>query len=260
MDESTRTYAAGLGMKVVLWDVDPMDWREPGAQQIASYVLSNAEPGAIVLMHDGGGDRSQTVTALETILPALEAQGYRFATVFDGDPAAKSMAAEAPAASSAPAAPKGWYVAGTGGAGANVREAPSTAAVVIGTLPDGTQVQPLDGPVEGDGMRWMKVRSSTSVEGWLAADLLSPPSQGVAEFHPQVTPPVAPVWVVGGTDGAGANLRILPSTSAEIVAELDEGTPVTPLEGPISAEGLLWREVRAEGSDGWIVASYIRLH
>ena len=65
--------------------------------------------------------------------------------------------------------------------------------------------------------------------------------------------------MVGGTDGAGANLRALPSTRADIVAVLPEGTPVQPLGGgPVSAEGLWWREVRAAGSEGWIVASYVR--
>jgi peptidoglycan/xylan/chitin deacetylase (PgdA/CDA1 family) len=177
-DETTREYAAEVGMQVVMWDLDPMDWREPGAPQIATYVLENAYPGAIVLMHDGGGDRSQTVAALETILPELAARGYWFPTIFDGDPNAQQM--------------------------------PGTA-------------------------------------------------HGSAYFQPSVTTSTHPEWVVGGTDGAGANLRELPSTQADVVAVLPEGTPLQLLEGPVSADGLWWRKVRAEGTDGWIAASYVRL-
>ena len=78
MNEHTRDLAAELGKSVVLWSVDTQDWRRPGADQIASHVLSNVRPGSIVLMHDGGGERSQTVAALGTILDALTARGYTF--------------------------------------------------------------------------------------------------------------------------------------------------------------------------------------
>jgi peptidoglycan/xylan/chitin deacetylase (PgdA/CDA1 family) len=77
-DGNTGSYAAALGYEMVLWDLDPQDWRQPGADQIANYVIANAHPGAIVLMHDGGGYRDQTVSALNTILSALSGQGYRF--------------------------------------------------------------------------------------------------------------------------------------------------------------------------------------
>ena len=62
------------------WDVDTEDWRRPGADKIAEAILS-VKPGDVVLMHDGGGDRSQTVEALKTALPQLKAQGYRFVTI-----------------------------------------------------------------------------------------------------------------------------------------------------------------------------------
>ena len=62
------------------WDVDTKDWSRPGAEAIESALLS-AKPGDVVLMHDGGGDRSQTVEALRSALPKLAAQGYKFVTV-----------------------------------------------------------------------------------------------------------------------------------------------------------------------------------
>jgi peptidoglycan/xylan/chitin deacetylase (PgdA/CDA1 family) len=63
------------------WDIDTRDWSRPGAQAIVDTTLAEAYSGAIVLMHDGGGDRSQTVEALSIILPELQAQGYQFVTI-----------------------------------------------------------------------------------------------------------------------------------------------------------------------------------
>lgn len=81
-DANTRQYAADLGYAVVLWDVDPQDWRRPGAQVIADHILRSVSPGAIVLMHDGGGDRAQSVQALGTVLQELSTQGYAFHNIF----------------------------------------------------------------------------------------------------------------------------------------------------------------------------------
>ncbi|RKE18542.1 polysaccharide deacetylase family protein [Streptomyces sp. TLI_171] len=69
---------ADLGMKSLGWTVDPRDWSRPGVQAIVSTVQQNLRPGGVVLMHDGGGDRSQTVAALKQLLPWLVAQGYTF--------------------------------------------------------------------------------------------------------------------------------------------------------------------------------------
>ena len=62
------------------WNIDTEDWRRPGASTIAERIKS-VQPGEIILMHDGGGDRSQTVEALKTALPYLNEQGYKFVTI-----------------------------------------------------------------------------------------------------------------------------------------------------------------------------------
>ncbi|HYF64076.1 MAG TPA: polysaccharide deacetylase family protein [Herpetosiphonaceae bacterium] len=77
-DANTRAYAAEIGYEVIMWDIDTHDWANPGADEIGRRLLGNARDGAIVLMHDGGGDRAQTIAALEAALPALAEQGYRF--------------------------------------------------------------------------------------------------------------------------------------------------------------------------------------
>jgi peptidoglycan-N-acetylglucosamine deacetylase len=62
----------------VLWDVDSNDWRRPGVGVIAGRVLGRVRSGDVVLLHDGGGDRTQTVAALEQVLASLSARGFRF--------------------------------------------------------------------------------------------------------------------------------------------------------------------------------------
>ncbi|MDM5189274.1 polysaccharide deacetylase family protein [Bacillus sp. DX4.1] len=77
------TTAKEAGYQIVLWSwhQDPRDWANPGTESIVKHVVTNAKSGDIVLLHDGGSDRSQTVAALEKILPALQKKGYRFVKV-----------------------------------------------------------------------------------------------------------------------------------------------------------------------------------
>lgn len=73
--------AHALHMTTVNWDVDPRDWATPGVGAIVSNVISNAHNGSIVVMHDGGGNRSETVAALPAILSHFRHRGYKFVTV-----------------------------------------------------------------------------------------------------------------------------------------------------------------------------------
>ena len=72
--------AWALGMATVMWDVDTRDWTNPGASAIVSAVGS-ARPGSIILMHDGGGYRGQTVAALPSVISSLRARGLEPVTV-----------------------------------------------------------------------------------------------------------------------------------------------------------------------------------
>ena len=71
--------AEAVGDRVVLWSVDPTDW-QPGvsAARVAQRVLSSVRPGSIVILHDGGGDRSATLAALPRIVKGIRARGLRF--------------------------------------------------------------------------------------------------------------------------------------------------------------------------------------
>jgi peptidoglycan/xylan/chitin deacetylase (PgdA/CDA1 family) len=79
--------AAGLaecraqGVHPVGWSVDPRDWGQPGVRHIVTTILTNTQPGAIILEHDGGGNRDQTVSALAIVLPRLLHAGYTFVLV-----------------------------------------------------------------------------------------------------------------------------------------------------------------------------------
>lgn len=73
-----------LGYTVVGWSVDSLDWREHPPEETAYNVISNTQPGSIILMHDGAewdGDRTGTIESLHQIIPNLQAQGLEFVTV-----------------------------------------------------------------------------------------------------------------------------------------------------------------------------------
>jgi peptidoglycan/xylan/chitin deacetylase (PgdA/CDA1 family) len=72
---------AAAGLRPLDWSVDPQDWSMPGVQAIVNNIMKYTKTGSIILEHDGGGDRSQTVAALGIVLPQLLEQGYRFTTV-----------------------------------------------------------------------------------------------------------------------------------------------------------------------------------
>jgi peptidoglycan/xylan/chitin deacetylase (PgdA/CDA1 family) len=81
VDPEVIATAGSLGMRTVNWDVDPRDWSLPGAEAIYANVAGHVRPGSIILMHDGGGPRGETLDALPRIIDTLRRRGFRFATV-----------------------------------------------------------------------------------------------------------------------------------------------------------------------------------
>ncbi|MFP3986587.1 polysaccharide deacetylase family protein [Streptomyces sp. E11-3] len=77
-NRATFQLGSEFGMEPLAWTVDTLDWREPGTGTIVRRVLDGAGPGVVVLSHDAGGDRSQSVQALRTYLPRLLDAGYHF--------------------------------------------------------------------------------------------------------------------------------------------------------------------------------------
>jgi peptidoglycan/xylan/chitin deacetylase (PgdA/CDA1 family) len=81
VNPDVEAHLASEGQTAVLWDDDPRDWTRPGTAAIVRRAIAEARPGGIIEMHDGGGDRSETVQALPAIITALRAQGYSFAAL-----------------------------------------------------------------------------------------------------------------------------------------------------------------------------------
>lgn len=89
------------GLKVILWDVDPLDWKYRNAARVQRTILEQVKPGSIVLSHD---IHASTVAAMPGTLDALIARGYKFATVSELI-AMEGSSAAAPAEAPTPAAP-----------------------------------------------------------------------------------------------------------------------------------------------------------
>ncbi len=73
-------YVSGKNYVNVMWSADSQDWKS-SSEKIINQVLKDSKSGGIVLMHDGGGNRSETVKALPTIIKSLKEQGYTFVTL-----------------------------------------------------------------------------------------------------------------------------------------------------------------------------------
>ena len=78
---NTREWAAAHGLSILTWDGSPEDWLNPPATEIADYLVRWAPSGAVILLHDGGGNRANTVQGLEMALERLADQGLRYEPV-----------------------------------------------------------------------------------------------------------------------------------------------------------------------------------
>jgi peptidoglycan/xylan/chitin deacetylase (PgdA/CDA1 family) len=81
MSNGVAAYAKSNKYAIIMWSADSMDYARPGIPRLINNIFREAKPGGIVLMHDGGGDRSHTVTALPEIISKFRKQGYEFVTV-----------------------------------------------------------------------------------------------------------------------------------------------------------------------------------
>jgi len=96
-----------LGLTTIIWSDEARDWATPGTSVIVSRILRLAGDGAIILMHDGGGDRSQTVAALPSIITSLRASGFQLVTLRQmlNDVPERPASTQAPISASTPTPP-----------------------------------------------------------------------------------------------------------------------------------------------------------
>src|SRR5690606_40693796 len=84
--------AGQAGYVVVMSSVDSRDGTMPGVGRIVKASIPSGGRSGVVLLHDGGGDRSQTVAALDRLIPILKEQGYQFLTASEGLRVAQALA------------------------------------------------------------------------------------------------------------------------------------------------------------------------
>jgi peptidoglycan/xylan/chitin deacetylase (PgdA/CDA1 family) len=80
-DGAVVSTAHALGLATVLWNVDPRDWSLPGTGSIERTILAQVRPGSIIISHDGGGPRGQTLAAYPAVIAGLRARRYRIVTI-----------------------------------------------------------------------------------------------------------------------------------------------------------------------------------
>jgi chitin deacetylase len=81
MNNGVAAYARNQKYTIVMWSADSLDYSRPALSRLISNVTRASKPGGIVLLHDGGGNRSRTVQALPQIIDYFKKQGYSFVTV-----------------------------------------------------------------------------------------------------------------------------------------------------------------------------------
>ncbi|MCK4311491.1 MAG: polysaccharide deacetylase family protein [Candidatus Cloacimonetes bacterium] len=83
MDAIARMVFRKLHKKVILWDNNPKDFKRSSSDEIVNKVLKKLKPGSIIVLHDGGGDRTETIEAVEILIPELLKRGYNFKKVLE---------------------------------------------------------------------------------------------------------------------------------------------------------------------------------
>lgn len=130
----------------------------------------------------------------------------------------------------------------------NLRSAASSSSDVLVTATTGASAAVVAGPVVADGYAWYQV-SIDGQTGWMAGEYLG------EEAAVATTPDIETATVV--TDSGTLNVRVDASLDAEVVGLLSDGTTVTILDGPVSADGYDWYQIETDDVSGWAVSVYL---
>lgn len=129
----------------------------------------------------------------------------------------------------------------------NLRAEPGLDAEILAVLIDGTEGVVVDGPVTSDDLVWYQLEIADTT-GWSAAEYL----QLATSEHGLI-----PVGSIVAATVDDLNFRADPTTDAEVLATLAEGTSAVVISGPTSADGYDWYEIYLDGDAGWVVRDYI---
>ena len=81
VNKDVRKQARALDTRIAMWDIDTLDWTKPGVHELYRNAVRSTKPGQVVLMHDGGDNRKQTIEALPIIIDDLRSKGFSFVTM-----------------------------------------------------------------------------------------------------------------------------------------------------------------------------------
>jgi cellulose synthase/poly-beta-1,6-N-acetylglucosamine synthase-like glycosyltransferase/peptidoglycan/xylan/chitin deacetylase (PgdA/CDA1 family) len=225
------------GYLTVLTDLDTRDWSRPGADEIVRAGTPARGSGAVVMMHDSGGDRSQTVAALDRLLGDLDRQGYRFTTVSQG----LGLPGEAPAPAATRLRGQALRIAQALGAGLNGTMAVLLVVALVlgvGRLP--VQVWCArahlrrDRRHRGEGLRYLGPVSVIVPAYNESANIANTVRSLLASDYPQLE-----VIVVddGSTDGTAEIVRRLRLPGVRVIRQENAGKPAALNNGIAHARG-----------------------
>jgi uncharacterized protein YgiM (DUF1202 family) len=133
------------------------------------------------------------------------------------------------------------------GSNLNLRQDPSINGALVGKLPDGSRVVVLDGPQSADGYDWYHLDTDLGT-GWAAGQFLVTPADGIAAGD-----------TVSVADGP-LNLRDNAGLSANVIAQLPNGTVLHVSDGPVSADGYTWFSVsNTDFGSGWVAGEFLQV-
>jgi peptidoglycan/xylan/chitin deacetylase (PgdA/CDA1 family)/uncharacterized protein YjhX (UPF0386 family) len=248
-DNRVRTIVSDLGLLPVGWHLAAADYASWATEtSVYTRVMNQVYPGAVIEFHlDGPATETSTARALPRIIDELRGQGYELVTV----PELADGCLGAPSPETGQVA----RVVNTGGDGLNCRQAPTTVATRLTTLPANGTTTARGRVFNG----WYPVLCG-SANGWasatyLAVDVPAPPTPTPAPTPtPSPTPPPATLTgTVSNTGGEGLNCRSGPSTGYGVITVLPAGATVT-VRGAAQAG---WYPVVCGGRDGWVSAQYL---
>jgi uncharacterized protein YgiM (DUF1202 family) len=134
----------------------------------------------------------------------------------------------------------------------NLRADAGLGADVLDVMAEGSAATVLSGPVTADGLPWYELDTDDYGQGWAAGGFLAMSADSGGD-----TFPVDAILTVKTDDGSNLNLRTDPTTDADVVDKLPDGSRVVVLDGPVSADGYSWYQLDTDLGTGWAAGEFL---
>ncbi|HEY3472148.1 MAG TPA: bifunctional polysaccharide deacetylase/glycosyltransferase family 2 protein [Amycolatopsis sp.] len=212
------------GRLVVLSDLDSQDWRRPGVAGIVANATPKDDRGAVVLMHDAGGDRSETVAALDELLPRMQAAGWKFDTVSGATGVSAAVGKADPASRAG-----GWLLVGAVGLAGLLAAAMRWLLIVASAIAVLRTVLIL----VTTAVHVRRHRNRRRVRARAGVTVIVPAYNEEAGIEATIRSILAsdhhPVWVIvvddGSTDGTAEVVERFRSRRVQLIRQVNAGKP-----------------------------------